>query len=236
MPGREIPLISNLIYHVVNRGIASQPIFTDRHDYLRMLHTIIFYQNDQPPLRYSFFIRQTADKRENILSNLHKNRTLLVDVVSYCLMTNHVHLLLIQRLDNGISKFMSQIANSYTKYYNTKYNRKGPIFQGKFKAVRIATDEQLLHVSRYIHLNPYTSFVVKYLSQLETYPYSSLQEYLNLQSNGFCEKGIILNQFRNLATFKQFMFDQAEYQRKLDKIKHLTLDDEKRGKIPKVSI
>lgn len=225
MPGRDIPLVTNQVYHIVNRGIASQPIFYDSRDYRRILDTILYYQNVQPPIRYSFFIRQPPKVREDRLTSLRKTKFFLVDIISYCMMPNHIHLLVAQRQNNGISKFMSQLANSYTRYFNTKRRRKGPIFQGKFKAVRIATDEQLLHVSRYIHLNPYTSYIIKGIRQLETYPYSSLSEYLNLQPSTYCQKDIVLSQFHNVAAYKQFLYDQAEYQRELDKIKHLILDE-----------
>ena len=76
-----------------------------------------------------------------------------MEIICYCLMPNHLHLLLRQLMDGGISKFMSNFANSYTRYFNTKSKRKGPVFEGKFKAKRIETDEQLLHLSRHIHLN-----------------------------------------------------------------------------------
>lgn len=188
MPGRNIPLVTGQTYHVVNRGIASQPIFTHAYDYQRALDTVFFYQNIHPPLRYSHFKRLPPKERSNILESLKKERGNLVDILAYCLMPNHIHLLLLQREERGISLFMSQIANSYTKYFNTIKKRKGPIFQGKFKAVRIETDEQLLHVSRYIHLNPYTSYIVKNLDQLERYPYSSFAEFLGIRSTNCCDK------------------------------------------------
>jgi len=225
MPGRNIPLVTNQAYHIVNRGIASQPIYVDAHDYRRKLDTIFYYQNNQPPIRYSFFMRQSLRDREEILNNFRKNRFFLVDVLAYCLMPNHIHLLVLQKMPNGISTFMGQVANSYTRYFNTRHNRKGPIFQGKFKAVRIETDDQLLHVSRYIHLNPYTSYIVKSMHELETYPYSSLSEYLTLHSKHYCETSIILDHFQNVASYRQFLYDRAEYQRNLESIKHLILED-----------
>ena len=84
-------------------------------------------------------------------------------------MPNHFHLLLKQTIDNGISHFLSKFTNSYTKYFNTKYNRVGPVFQGVFKSVHIESDEQLMHLSRYIHLNPVVSAVVE-KQNLLSYP------------------------------------------------------------------
>ena len=140
-------------------------------------------------------------------------------------MPNHFHFLLKQVANRGISKFISNFTNSYTRYFNTKNKREGALFKGKFKSVRIESDEQLLHVSRYTHLNPYSSYVIKTLEELENYPYSSLPEYLQRSPKGSCQKEIILDQFKNLNSYKNFVFDQANYQRELENIKHLILEE-----------
>jgi len=224
MPGREIPLVSGEIYHVINRGIASQPIFGDKRDYHRFLETIFYYQNQNPPLRYAKFLTLSVEERNRILRNLKKKKDFNVEFMSFCLMPNHFHLLLRQVKDGGISKFLSNLTNSYTRYFNTKNQRKGPLFQGKFKAVRIENDNQLLHVTRYIHLNPYTSYVIKNVEELASYPYSSFQEYLNPNDNQIMNKDEVLSHFKSLRLFKEFTFDHADYQRKLDQIKHLSLE------------
>jgi putative transposase len=113
--------------------------------------------------------------------------------------------------------------NSITKYRNTKYKKEGHLFSGRFKAVRIEDESQLLHVHRYIHLNPYTSYVVKNIADLENYPYSSFREYLGLDE-GFCNKNVILSSFSNIDEYKKFVFNQADYQRELKKITHLVFD------------
>jgi len=82
----------------------------------------------------------------------------------------------------------------------------------------------LVHVSRYIHLNPYSSFVVKDLKDLEKYLWSSLSEFLAPEKGGICQKEMILNYFKTPEAYKEFIFDQADYQRKLDQIKHLLLE------------
>ncbi|KKQ97477.1 MAG: hypothetical protein UT24_C0008G0013 [Candidatus Woesebacteria bacterium GW2011_GWB1_39_12] len=224
MPGRMVPLVNDEIYHVVNRGIASQPIFFSKRDYDRKLATISYYQYAYPPLRYSFFIRLPKDRRTEIIETLKKEEDVSVQILAYCLMSNHLHLLLKQVRDSGISSFMSNISNSYTRYFNTKNDRVGPIYQGKFKAVRVETDEQLLHVQRYIHLNPYSSHVVKTIEDLEDYPYCSLPEYLDRSSFGISNKGIVMSFFKNTKSFEAFIYNRADYQRKLDDIKHLILE------------
>ena len=221
MPGRKIPLVNNEIYHVINRGISSQPVFLDQKDYSRGLKTIFYYQSQPRPLRYSFFLRLSNQRRLQLLKRLKSERKFLVEIIAFCLMPNHLHLLLKQVKDNGISNFMSNLANSYTRYFNTAQKRIGPLFQGKFKAIRVETDEQLIHLSRYIHLNPYSSSLVKTFDGLESYPYSSFPEYLNLTKTNRCNKDIILHNFKNASAYKKFVFDQADYQRELQKIKQL---------------
>lgn len=224
MPGREIPLVNGEIYHVLNRGVASQPIFNNKKDYRRFLNLIVYYQNKRVSPRFSKFLSLSVERRAKILDELAKQRNLLIELLAYCLMPNHFHLLLRQAESEGISKFLGDITNSYTRYYNVKNKRLGPIVQGKFKAVRVETDEQLVHVVRYIHLNPYSSFIVKKLDEITSYPYSSLAQYLKLTKNQIVSKEEILSYFRTLKSFREFTFDQAGYQRDLQKLKHLTFE------------
>lgn len=225
MPGRDIPLVNEQIYHVVNRGVASQPVFLNQRDYLRALEILFYYQNQKTPQRYSFVLRLPTKLRTEILDNLRKEGKFLVEIIAYCLMPNHYHLLIKQIKNSGVSNFLSNFQNSYTRYLNTKNKRIGPLFQGKFKAVRVETDEQLLHVARYIHLNPYSGYVVKNLEQLKNYPYSSLSEYLGLAETANCQKEIILSNFKKPADYAKFIFDQANYQKTLQDIKNSVLEE-----------
>jgi len=224
MPGRITPLVNEEIYHVVNRGIASQPTFIDVRNYQRAIETMFFYQNLFHPCKYSLFLVQARKKREEILENLRNKKGFLVEIISFCFMPNHFHFLLKQKVNHGISKFMSDFTNSYTRYFNTRAKRDGPIFKGGFKAVRIETDEQLMHVSRYIHLNPYSSFIVKTIKALMDYPYSSFQEYLGQAEKEFCQKEVVLTLFSGIEDYKKFVFDRADYQKNLEIIKHLCLE------------
>ncbi|MBI4059246.1 transposase [Candidatus Microgenomates bacterium] len=224
MPGRETVLANNQIYHIVNRGIAHQPLFLTKRDYRRAIDALFYYQNSNPPIRYSKFLTLSRSRREELLKLSQRRQNFLGEIICYCLMPNHFHFLVRQLKNNGISTLISNFSNSYTKYFNTKNRRRGPILEGKFKAIRIETDEQLLHVSRYIHLNPYTGYVVKNLNELENYPYSSFSEYLGKTQLELCSKNIILTQFKNPFLYKKFVFDNANYQRELDKIKHLLLE------------
>ncbi|PIY90038.1 MAG: hypothetical protein COY74_03610, partial [Nitrosopumilales archaeon CG_4_10_14_0_8_um_filter_34_8] len=97
--------------------------------------------------------------------------------------------------------------------------RVGPLFQGRFKAVRIENDEQLIHVSRYIHLNPYSSGFVKNIKKVGNYPYSSLGEYVHGQKPGCCCKKVILDYFRDSELYRKFVNDHADYQKNLQMVK-----------------
>jgi len=224
MPGRNIPLISGEFYHVFNRGISDQLVFFSRRDYDRFFQSILYYQHYDTPISYSKFMKISRIQRTLIFEDLLKRNNLVSEIMSFCLMPNHFHLLLRQVKDNGIPSFISNLTNSYTKYFNTKSSRRGPMFQGKFKAVRIETDEQLLHVSRYIHLNPHTAYIVKSEDELMQYPYSSLIDYLGNRTNVPIQKDYILSKFKNIQSFKQFTLDNKDYQRELGHIKHLIFE------------
>lgn len=223
MPRRKVPLIEGEYYHIFNRSINKEPILSTTKDCKRATAALNFYMYKNPPVRLSHFLARGPDKRKEIIKNLEENYPRIVEIIAYCFMPNHFHLLLKQVQDRGISTFISLFQNSYTRYFNTKYQRDGHLFKGQFKAVRIEDDEQLLHLTRYIHLNPYSSFVVRDLTQLENYSFSSLPEYLG-NKQGFCHKKIVIDKFRNIEDFKNFVFNQAEYQRRLDEIKHLTIE------------
>ena len=126
-------------------------------------------------------------------------------------------------MDDGIAKFISNLTNSYSRYFNTKHKRIGSLFQGIFKAVRMENEEQLIHVSRYIHLNPVVSFIIKE-EFLDTYPWSSMSEFSGYQKEEICDKEIILSCFSSKKNYQKFVHDQVDYAKKLEIIKHLILE------------
>jgi putative transposase len=226
MPGRSVPLVNEEYYHVYNRGTNKKPIFWQKRDYQRFIELLRFYSYTNHLLRYSKFLLLANENRQNIWQLMAKENDKSVHIIAFCLMPNHFHILLKQVTANGISKFMGNIQNGYTRYANTKYDGVGPFLQGQFKAVHISDNYQLVHVSRYIHLNPYTGFVVKDFQALCSYAWSSLPEYIERARTSFYHKEVIQSQFTSSSDYKQFVFDQARYQRELDHIKHLLLEDE----------
>lgn len=142
----------------------------------------------------------------------------------YCLMPNHFHFLLRQEVDGGISKFLGLFQNSYTRYFNTKNDRVGQLFLDTFKNVLVEKEEQLLHLSRYIHLNPYSSKVVENLNDLYKYEWSSLGEYIGGSEDYICEKDMVLSSFKTKESYKKFVSDRAEFQRELKQIENLLIE------------
>lgn len=220
MPSRIIPLVTEEIYHVYNRGIDHRPTFLGQKEFQRAVELIDYYRFLELPGKYSKFIELAIDQQEEIFKRLRRENRIQIVIIAYCLMPNHFHFLLKQAADNGISRFMSNWQNSYTRYHNLRHKRTGPLFLDQFKAVRIQTEAQLLHVSRYIHLNPYSGYVVRTLAETAEYRWSSLAEFLEPKQADFCRPEMVLANFSK-GKYKEFVFDQADYQRQLEKIKHL---------------
>ncbi len=222
MPLRITPLATGEIYHVFNRGINRQSTFTSRKEYQRAILAIKFYQVATPPASLSKVLTLPVDLKDRVIEDMEKAER-QVEIISFCLMPNHFHFLLKQKKDGGISKFMGNFQNSYTRYYNTRNERDGAIFLTQFKAVRIVSDEQLIHVSRYIHLNPYTGYVIKTLKELEDYLWSSFPDYIKGKST-LILNDLVMGFFKNPESYKKFVFDQADYQRELKTVEHLILE------------
>src|SRR3989344_2556799 len=151
-------------YHVFNRGVEKRDIFLDQADHLRFLELLAYCMPKDNIQSYS-----TA-KRLRSKTESAKEGEGLVDLLCYCLMNNHFHLLLRENIEGGITTYMKRILIGYSKYFNVRRDRSGSLFIHPFKAVLIDNDDQFLHVSRYIHLNPYVAHIAKTVSE---YPWSS---------------------------------------------------------------
>jgi putative transposase len=179
----------NGIYHVYNRGVEKRDIFLDEQDYAVFLHLLKYYlspvdpKNIHPLMEFQNF----SVVRPRPLANIEKE----VNLIEYCLMPNHFHLILQQTSIDGVTKLLRRIATTYSMYFNKRYKRVGYLFQGKYKAALVETDLYLLHLSRYIHLNP--SELTR--SDLVNYPYSSYKYYLGLAKAGWVKPDLILNYF-----------------------------------------
>lgn len=188
-------------------------------DYERVKGLLKFYRMENPPTRYSSFL-EIKDK-EKFYQNYCSDKKFLVDIIAYCLMPTHIHLILTQLKKEGISIFMGNVLNSYTRYFNTKYKRKGPLWQSRFKNIGVQTDEQLLHLTRYLHLNPVSDNLVK---KPEDWKLSSYREFLGEAD----EDKKICNYTKHLniepESYKEFVLSRIDYQKEISRIKALCLE------------
>jgi len=161
MPRRSVGLQQGYYYHVYNRGVDRGPIFFE-------------------PENYSFFLRRL---RQFIADGT-------AEIIAYCLMPNHYHML-VHVCTDGFSALMQRLGMSYANAINKRYRRIGPLFQGRFQAKVVAKDEYLLHLSRYIHLNPVRAGLV---TKAEEWPYSSYADFIGLGERTLVQPGIILEQ------------------------------------------
>lgn len=212
MPGRKVVFVNDCYYHIFNRGVEKRDIFTQLKDYKRFTKALNYYRLCGPKPSFSKF-NQFSLHKPSVANKL-------VSVLCYCFMPNHFHFLVRQLKENGVSTFISQLSNSYTKYFNTKYRRVGALFQGVFSAVMIESGEQLIHTSRYIHLNPAVSGIV---NRLEDYPWSSYHEYMN--GPFICDTSEILNFLHSKEKYKKFIEDQIDYGTTLEILKHQLVEE-----------
>ena len=182
MPRRDIPLIAGNYYHLYNRGHNRMHIFFDEENYL-------------------FFLRRLR----RYLVPEHAR------LIAYVLMPNHYHLL-VQAITDDLSHAMQLFSISYTKAINKRFGRTGALFQGAFKAKMVDRDEYLLHLSRYLHLNPVRAGLVQCP---EDWAYSSYREYIGLRKGTLPQPGIILEQVGGPATYRAFVEAYAAADRQI---------------------
>jgi len=140
MPSRSFSFVPNEHYHCYNRGVERRDIFVDQQDYIYFLK-LLRHLNTSEVLGKL----RLQEKREAINPP--------VTILSYCLLPNHYHLLLRSNIDEGVSKYLQRVSGGYTMYFNQKYDRSGALFQGKFKANYIESDQDLRQVLAYVYHN-----------------------------------------------------------------------------------
>ena len=189
MPRRQVILRAGNYYHVYNRGNNRQLIFLERENYL-------------------YFLRQLQARL------ISKG----VDIVAYCLMPNQYHLLVYLQTDD-FSKLMQAFSLCYTKAINKRHNQSGSLFQGHFNAVRVNSDEYLLTLTRYIHLNPVRANLV---DKAEDWDFSSYQEYIQLRQGNLPSQNEMRSLLNDIEDYRFFVED-GTISEKL--IQHLIFED-----------
>ena len=201
---RNIKFATKEFYHIYNRGVDKRNVFVDIDDAVRFLYCMfLFNSRDLIGSVYEQSFKQKEEKSQlgSRAPKLEKDR--LVNIVAYCLNQNHYHFILEPIVDDGIQKFMHRLSTGYTNYFNEKYKRSGSLFQGKYKAIHIDSNEYLLHLSVYVNLN---YKVHKNLNKewMKKLPISSFQEYTEKIAQPLCVKDIVLSQFKSAKEYKSF--------------------------------
>jgi putative transposase len=223
MPVRSTPLVTGEIYHIFNRGVDRSNVFRNAHEYNRFLSAIEFYRYEESRVRFSTYLNASPQEKLIMREELESNDE-LVSLLAFAFMPNHFHLLIKQEKDLGIHQFLFKALNSYAKYINTRRHRVGPLFQGNFRAVRVESEEQLLHVSRYIHLNPVVSGMIS-VETLASYPWTSYPVYVR-KSESWINTEIVTEMIGSTDAYTSFVKDQVAYGKTLADIKRIALDYE----------
>ena len=189
--------VADSYYHVYARGSSRQEIFLEDEDYAYFLQLFRRYLSPQ----------EMKNSAGVPYEKLHES----IEVLCYCIMPNHFHLLIYQREEGSMQRLMRGVMTSYSRYFNTKYKRTGSLFESRYKASRISDQVYLEHISRYIHLNP---------KNWRGYPYSSLNVYRGGEVSDWTKPEKILELFNSRQHYETFVQDYEQAQRELDMIKH----------------
>ncbi len=215
------------IYHVLNRGVDKRKIFLDENDYLRFIHDLFEFNDENPAFNVGYsFKNQFIDVRRQYIES-RKSRKLLVEILAFSLMPNHYHLLLRPTRDDGVTNFIKKLNGGYAKYFNAKYKRSGALFQGKYKSVLVKKEAHFIHLPYYIHLNPLdltvpawrernisTSDVNKIGRFLEKYRWSSYLDYIGKKNFPSVTQREFLTEF--LGGPEQYKKDTIRWLKEMD--------------------
>lgn len=198
MPSRNILKrdVAGGYYHIYSRGVDKRKIFVKPKDYAVFLNLLKRYLSDQTQ----------KDKNGVLYPNLHSK----LEILSFCLMPNHLHLLIFQNDAGSMQSLMHAVLTSYSKYFNKTYRRRGPLFESRYKASLISEQSYLEHISRYIHLNP---------RSWRQYSYSSLPYFLGDLKAEWVRPKKILDMFNSRGEYLKFMEDYQDYKKILDEVK-----------------
>lgn len=220
---RKIVFSNNEYYHVFNRGTEKRDIFLNENDYKRFL-VLLYLCNSEKPVDLREHFREGRTFAELFLKNENNEDEKLIDIGAYCLISNHFHLLIKQRKENGITIFMKKLNTAYAMYFNIKNKRNGNLFQGKFGAQHLDSDEYLKYIFAYIHLNPIKLIEQNWKEEgiknteeakefLNKYKWSSYLNYVNKdQNNPILNTKEFPGYFENKKEFSEFIEDWLNYE------------------------
>ena len=197
-------------YHIYNRGVDKRSVFLNEKDYDRFLVCLQEFNRPDPiGSLYEKHIRDEKGSSTPMGVELPK----LVEIIAYCLNSNHYHLILKQISEKGVEKFMHKVSTGYTNYFNRKCERSGALFQGRFKSIHVDSNEYLLYLSAYVNRN---NFIHSYNSKGSSTPlgeewkYCSAADYIGKRNGTLCNKSIILDQFKD-GEYEEFLDKNAQH-------------------------
>ncbi len=192
MPYRDDVFRRGQYYHIYNRGVGKRAIFFN-------------------PGNYEHFVR--------LLGRYHgRSRT---TVIAYCLMPNHYHLLLRQEADEALSRFIGVLFNAYVQAVNRQQGRRGPLFEGRFRHAHVDREEYLVHLCRYIHLNPVQARLAK---APERWQYSDYLDWIGQRPGTLTDVTFIRDHFGAPDSYRSFVNAYADQTQALDEIRKYLLD------------
>lgn len=185
--------LANTAYHIYNRGVNKQTIFHSNKDYLFYLKCLKEYLTPKEELISELvqkkMKKETMQKKLAYLLQL-KNYSAEISLLAFCLMPNHIHLIVWQKDERAIARFMQSLQTRYGKYHAKRYSRIGPLYQDRYRAKPILDKKYLLDVSRYVHLNPVVLGIPYY-----KYRWVSTCYYKNERATAWLKIKIILEEF-----------------------------------------
>lgn len=230
MPIKRPKFINGEIYHIIVRGVGDSLIFNNDSDRYRAIFSLYEFNTTE-----AIEMRLQREKHKNG-EPFSDNRKHLVKILAFCFMPNHIHLLVEQIRDGGVSQFMRKFGAGYVGYFNKKYNRKGNLF-AKFRAIHIRTNGQLKIIFTYIHTNPISLVEPKWkergiksfkIELLENYKWSSYPDYINKKNfPSITERSFLTEVMNGEVGCKKFIEDWLKYKketRNFDNIKSIVLE------------
>ena len=209
-------LTTDSYHHIFVRSIAGYVVFNNDSEYSRFIDLLELCRFPEFNINYFRYKRMKFSSQIEIKKSI--NGDVFAEIVAFCIMPTHIHLLLKQNIDGGISEYMKRMLISYTKSFNKKHKRTGPLWASRFKNISVKDDEQLLHLTRYIHLNPTSAGLAE---KPEEWKYSSYNSYIS-KNNSTINREIIDLSPRE---YRNFVGDRKNYQRLLSIIKSLLIED-----------
>ncbi|MEK7462839.1 MAG: transposase [Patescibacteria group bacterium] len=198
--------VTDEIYHLYNRGVEKKNIFLDNKDRFRFIHDLFEFNDKNPSPNLAYHLTKKQPKEVGLPKIKREPRIMLVDILAFCLMPNHFHILIKQKIENGTTEFMRKLGTGYTNYFNKKYQRVGSLFQGKYKFVHLKENSHFIHIPYYIHLNPLDLKFPEWKNReiknhkgamkfLESYRWSSYLDYIGIKNFPSVTQREFLNNF-----------------------------------------